>query len=336
MVLDAETLDLAPHTDSLLAATDGDARLKREFPSAQLEIVTAPHVDVAAAVRELHDARQFAGEAARAAGLRLAAAGAHPFARGMGVLNNDGVFTGLCEEFGPIAARQLVFGLHVHVSVDGAERAVAVHDAMRSHLPELTALAANAPWYEGDDTGLATVRPVLADLLPRQGPPPVLGSVEGWAAQLAWGADAGSLPEGRRWWWELRLHPDYGTLELRVPDAQATAAEAGTIADVVVRLVANLSERYDAGELPAPAQEWRIRENRWSALRHGIDGTMADLETGSAIPTRDRLQALLEELGAPAGALGLLDDPPYRSARELARAEGARAVVASLAARFSG
>jgi carboxylate-amine ligase len=229
-----------------------------------------------------------------------------------------------------------VFGLHVHVAVGNADRAVAVHDALRDLLPELTALAANAPYYEGHDSGLASVRPVLSDLLPRQGPPPVLGSVDGFVEQLRWGVLAGSLPGGRRWWWELRLNAVFGTVEVRVPDAQATIEETGAVADAIGRLVAHLAARHDAGDLPAPAAEWRLRENRWSALRHGVEGRMADLETGRSEPTLERIAALLTEIGAPESSFRLLHDPPARRARELAAAGGPRALVESLADRFAG
>ena len=96
----------------------------------------------------------------------------------------------------------------------GHARTLAVYNALRSHLPELAALAANAPYYAGRDTGLASVRPKICDLLPRQGVPPAIPSWDAYVSALRWGAAAGALPEPGRWWWELRPHPDHGTLEL--------------------------------------------------------------------------------------------------------------------------
>jgi carboxylate-amine ligase len=225
--------------------------------------------------------------AAAAAGFcELACAGVHPFAAASGELNPAPRYAGIAQEYGAIARRQLVSSLQVHVAVGGAERTLAVHNALREYLPDLAALAANAAVYEGADSGLDSVRPSIAALLPRQNVPPV---IESWAAHAQ---ALAMLGEARLWWWELRPHPSYGTLEVRVPDAQASVREAQALVDVVHRLVAELMERADAGDLPPPVEGWRIQENRWSAMRHGLDGEMIDPRTGERIPTRERVARL--------------------------------------------
>ena len=145
-----------------------------------------------------------------------------------------------------MARRQLVCALQVHVAVGGADRTLAVYNALREHLPELAALAANAPFHAGADTGLASIRPKISEGLPRQGIPPAFASWEELAAELRWGRTAGALPELALWWWELRPHLSHGTLELRVPDAQTTIAEAAAVAAVGQALVVRLAERHDA------------------------------------------------------------------------------------------
>ena len=163
-----------------------------------------------------------------------------------------------------------VCGLHLHVSLGGADRTLAVYNALRSHLPELAALAANAPFHDQRDTGLASIRPVIAVNLRRQGVPPAIPSWEWFANSLAWGAASNTVPDTRRWWFELRLHATYGTLELRVPDAQASVADVHGVAAFAFGLVEALAARYDAGE-PLPVHDsWRIDENRWSAMRDGV------------------------------------------------------------------
>jgi carboxylate-amine ligase len=186
------------------------------------------------------------------------------------------------------------------VAVGGAERSLAVYNALRSFLPELAALAANAPYYEGADTGLASMRPKLSELLPRQGVPPAFASWDAFAEALRWGAASGAVPEPRRWWWELRPHPAYGTLEVRVPDSQARLDDAWAVAAMVLSLTAWLAARFDAGDLPEPVASWRIEENRWSACRDGVAGTLADLVTGERVSTRERLLWLLDRV-APWG-----------------------------------
>src|SRR3954469_13200087 len=245
-LLDADTLDLLPRAREVLERTGGDPRFKLELPAAQLEIVTPPCATVPEALAALAAGRRDLAAAAATLGGRLAAAGAHPFADPLGVVNAEERYERTLATYGDIARRQLVAGLHVHVSLGGAERSLAVYNALRGHLPELAALAANAPFHAGSDTGLASVRPTICTLLPRQGTPPALPSWEAYADALRWGAAAGTVPEPRNWWWEVRPHALYGTLELRVPDAQASLAEAGAIAAFVHALVAWLGERHDA------------------------------------------------------------------------------------------
>jgi carboxylate-amine ligase len=158
-------------------------------------------------------------------------------------------------------------------------------------------------------------------MLPRQGVPPALATWEDYAAALAWAEDPG------RWWWELRPHPLHGTLELRVPDTQATVAEAAAVAAVAQALVVLLADRHDAGG-PLPVHDtWRIEENRWSACRHGVEGELRDLSTGERVPTRARLHALLDELEPVAERLGSAGE--LAVARRLVERNGAIALRAA-------
>ena len=133
--------------------------------------------------------------------------------------------------------------MHLHIAVRGADRALAVYNALRERLPLIAAVAANAPLYDGADSGLASVRPLLGGLLPRQGVPPAFASWDEVAATHAWGQTSGRVPDAASWWWEARLHPQWGTIEVRVPDTQATVAESATIAAFVHNVVAELAAR---------------------------------------------------------------------------------------------
>jgi carboxylate-amine ligase len=320
MLLDHDTLDLLPRALDVLARTGGDPRFKPELPAAQLEIVTPPSARVPDAIAALAAGRRDLAAAAAPVG-RLAAAGVHPFAAAEGELNRGERYDLTAAEYGRIARRQLVCAFQVHVAVGGAGRTLAVYNALRAYLPELAALAANAPFYEGADTGLASVRPKLSELLPRQGVPPAFESWDAFAEALRWGAAAGPLPEPRRWWWELRPHPTHGTLEVRVPDSQARIGDAEAIAATVLALTAWLATRHDADDLGPPVATWRIEENRWSACRDGVEGTLADLETGERAPTRDRLLALLDVISEAGAGLGC--GPGLALARRLAERNGA-------------
>jgi carboxylate-amine ligase len=320
MVLDPQSLDLAPRAGELLGRMDGDPRFALELPAAQLEIIVPPASTVAEAIAGLATSR---AELARAASgdVALAAAGLHPFSAVEGPLNRSERYDVTAAEHGHLARRQLVFALQIHVAIRGADRALAVYNALRSHLPELAALAANAPFHGGRDTGLASARPTVAGLLPRQGVPPVLASWEDYATALSW------VQDPSRWWWELRPHPRHGTLELRVPDAQSTVADAAAVAAVAHALAVWLAQRHDAGERLPVVETWRIEENRWAACRHGVAGELHDLHTGERGPTRARLHALLDALEPVAEGLGCVQE--LQHARRLVQRNGACAMRAA-------
>jgi glutamate---cysteine ligase / carboxylate-amine ligase len=137
-----------------------------------------------------------------------------------------------------------------------------------------------------------------------------------------------------QWWWEARLHPVFGTIEVRVPDTQSTVAEAAAVAAVVHALVGWLAERHAAGEALPVAPSWRIGENRWSACRYGLDGTMADLATGAVAPTRERAAALLDDVAAVGERLGCASE--LAAARAGLAANGAERQRAVAAAQGGG
>jgi carboxylate-amine ligase len=308
-----------------------------------VEIVSPPVASAPELRAFLAEARRDLARAADGLVL-LGGAGVHPFAAPEGEVNSGERYDRTVAEYGRVARRQLVFALQVHVAVPGADRALAVYNALRSYLPELLALAANAPFHAGEDTGLATVRPKIGEQLPRQGVPPAVASWDAFAADLDWGARAGSVHDPRVWWWELRPHPLHGTIEVRVPDTQATVRDAVAIAAVVHALAHHLAGRHDAGDPEPPAPTWRIEENRWWALRDGVHGALADLRTGARTPTAERLSALLDELEPAAAELGCATE--LGDARGLARSNGAdrcreaaergglEAVAADLSTRF--
>jgi carboxylate-amine ligase len=320
MLLDPETLDLAPAGRAVLAELGGDERFRLELPASQLEIVTRPSAGVTDAARQLAEARRTLLERTGTLA-RPAAAAVHPFSAAEGELNVEPRYLRTVAQFGLIAHRQLVSALQVHVAVGGAERTLAVYNALRSYLPALAALAAAAPFYEGRDSGLASMRPKISDQLTRQGVPPEIESWEAFAGALRWGAQSDLMREHAGWWWELRPHPAWGTLELRVPDAQATVADAAAIAAVAHTLVARLASRHSAGEQLPVHPRWRIQENRWQACRDGVEGSLADLDSGEQRPTRERLHELISELGPQAAELGCAAE--LERARELVERNGA-------------
>jgi carboxylate-amine ligase len=339
MLLEPRTLELLERGPELLERLPADGRFKLEMPASQLELLTAAHGAVPAAIADLAQARRTLLDGVDGLA-RPAAGGVHPFSAAEGALNPGPRYRHTASEYGPVARRQLVCALQVHVAVGGADRTLSTYNALREELPLLAALAANAPVYEGRDTGLASVRPLIAGLLPRQGVPPPLTGWDELERELRWGAAAGSVPDPSSWWWELRPHPAFGTLELRVPDAQTTLADVEAIAAVAQALVACLAEEQEG----RPAPSWRIEENRWAACRHGVEGAFADLRSGERRPARECLHALIDRIEPFAGRLGagrsldhareLVEKNGSLKQREVARDGGPRLLAEWLARGF--
>jgi carboxylate-amine ligase len=343
MLLDPATLDLLPAAARVRAELGDAVSMRTELPAAQVETASPVCTSIGEAAEALVAARR-----ALATGVggwaRLAGAGTHPFAAPEGALIDDPKYASLIAEFPWVLPRQLVFGLHVHVAVRGADRALAVVNALRSHLPDVAVLAGNAPLHGGRDTGLASLRPKLSELLPRQGVPPAFASWEERAGYERWGRRGGVFPAAGEPWYELRAHDEHGTIELRVPDTQSTPEEAAGVLAFAAALVAWLAERHDAGE-PLPVHDdARIAENRWRALRHGLRGTLLDLDSGEPQPARERVLALIDAVAPAAARLGGAAELEHARAlaarngaerqRALASERGVRGVVEWLADAF--
>jgi glutamate---cysteine ligase / carboxylate-amine ligase len=306
LLVDPDTHGLSPLSASLLAESDGDERVVGELREAQIESVTPICVSAAGVERELASVRRALGEKLRRRGW-LVAAGTHPLAESPGRISPGRRYQELAA-CNPWAERfALTCGLHVHVAVSGADRALAVYNALRSYLPELVALGANAPYYRGDDSGLATVRPKLNACWPRSGVPPAFGSWRDVAEFAIWARNGGACPDASQHWWDLRLS-DHGTIEVRAADVQTRVEDSTAIVALVQSLVHSLAERYDAGEqLPVEAGE-RISENMWLATRDGLEGWLIDLPTGRRVATADRLNGRAIELFHSGLALGCTDE----------------------------
>jgi carboxylate-amine ligase len=329
ILLDPRTLDRLPQAARAVElAGAADERFRTELPCAQLELVTGVCETLDEVVEQLLDRRrELAGALEGFA--RVAGAAVHPSAPAAGPLNENARYGPIIDEYGPIVRHEQVHALHVHVGVRGAERVLAVANALRSFLPEIAVLAANGPFLAGADTGLAAIRPKIAELLPRQSVPPVIESFEYLADLVRWGSSGGAFPDATQLWWEVRLHPRHPTLEVRCPDQQTTVRDSAAVAGFVLALVAWLCERHDAGE-PLPVHDSvRILENRWRALRHGLAGTLLDLDTGEPVPARERVLTRIDEVAAAGARVGAARQLGW--ARDLAARNGTerqRAVAA--------
>jgi carboxylate-amine ligase len=300
MLVSPETLDLAHANEEALALLRGAPGFQRELRASQIEIVTpvcqnADEIELALTNARRRLLRALDGR------IGVIGVGAHPFARDFGSFTDNDRYRMIEDEYRWAARRSVLCGLHVHVAVGGAERTLAVYNALRSLLPEVVAVAANSPFFEGVDTELCSIRPKLLEALSRTGVPPAFASWAEFVAFIDWGRRGGLFPDSSFLWWDLRPNVDYGTLELRAADAQTRVEDAAAVTALVQTIIAWLSDSFDRGRLPPVHASHRIAENAWRAVRYGVRGELVDLETGKREPTRDRVGRLLEQL-APFGA----------------------------------
>ncbi|HWK26902.1 MAG TPA: carboxylate-amine ligase [Solirubrobacter sp.] len=310
MLLDPGTFDLAPRVESLLRAERerGGPFLELMAPElfeSLVEFHTPVCADVAGAARELRGLRAHALAAAAEQGLALGSAGTHPFSR----FETQNVtvrerYRLIVEELQYAARRELIFGLHVHVGVDDPDRAIGIVNALRAHLCELVALSANSPFWRGEATGLASCRHSIFSAFPRSGPPPHFAGYEEYASVVEQLVAAGCVEDYTRIWWDLRPHPAFGTVEVRVMDAVTRVEEAIALTAYVQALVRRYAVALETG---APLVFWHpvlTKENKWRAARYGLDATVADVESGGPAPVRALIERTLAAIAPHARELG--------------------------------
>lgn len=307
MLVFHDTFELAPANADVISVVGGGPMFQRELRASQIEIITPVCGSAGEVMRHLVAARRQLVDATRGS-IRLLAAGTHPLSSDSGEISAGERYRQIEDEYAWAVRRSLVCGLHVHVAVGQADRALAVFNALRSYLPEIAAISANSPFLDGEDTGLCSIRPKLSEALPRTGVPPEFASWEPFVAYVGWGRRGGLFPDASFLWWDLRPHPAHGTLELRVADCQTRVEDAAAILALVHCLVVWLGERHADGEaLPVHPTHW-IAENSWRALRYGVSGQLVDLSSGRREPTRERIASLVDRLEETGRRLGCRDE----------------------------
>jgi carboxylate-amine ligase len=255
------------------------------------------HEQVAGAIAEVREIRNVLAEAAQRGNALIASAGTHPFSRWEHQeITEAPRYQRLVEGLQWVAKRVAIFGLHVHVGIDDADRAVQAASQLRNWLPELLALSANSPYWHGRDTGLASTRTQIFETMPRSGLPPRLDSFAEFDELVRRGVQAGFFPEYTHIWWDVRPHPKLGTIELRVCDAQTRVGSVAAIAALTQCLVATLLEDPVALE-----PRLLVAENKWRAVRHGLDAELFDFAKNASCPAREAIRRAVER-GAPAAA----------------------------------
>ncbi len=328
-ILDPHSLELEHRFEELFAACQADQVLASaaagELIASEIEIRSGRTEGFAEALVAQRERRTRLFDLAERMGIGLAAMGTHPWAAYLDQRIIDTPhYNRLKEELGWVAQRNNTWSMHVHMGVRGADRAIAVCDWMRELLPVLLAVSANSPFLDHRDTGLHTVRSeIFTRTFPRCGVPSAFGEWASYADFIAMLERTGSVVESTQLWWSVRPHHAFGTVEVRICDAQTGGEESFALAGLIAACIAQSAVDYDergyegAGQ---PLADREIEENLWRAIRYGMSGEMIDFRRGArVISTREVLEGLLAWTEPVRSALGIEVALPERNGAERIR-----------------
>jgi len=285
MLLDPETWDLVQHIDSVLAAVahagEHQDHIHAELMQSVLEVTTPVCRTADDVLHALTQLRKYVGEIARSEGCRFGASGTHPFSlfERQRITARDR-YRQLVDQLQYIARRELIFGMHIHVAIDDPEKAIQVMNGLLVHLPQLLALSANSPFWRGEPTGLHSSRQMLFSTFPRSGVPPRLANYAEFDELVGQLERTGCIEDYTHIWWDIRLHPRLGTIEIRICDAVTQLEDVVAITAYCQALVKYYSERFDAGDEVPSFHRILTTENKWLAARYGLEAPVMDLVTG--------------------------------------------------------
>ncbi len=284
MLLDAGTFELAGKIDDVLAALPAEqwaARVMPELFESSAEVATGICRGVDDARRDLTEIRQGLAGVLHGLGLRLGSSSAHPFS----LTENQRItprdrYRYLLEQLQYVARRELVFGMHVHVAVPDPIACLQVMEGLLIELPVLLALSTNSPFWRGRPTGLQSTRTAVFAAFPRSGLPPRFDSYDDYVETISWLESTGAIGDYTHIWWDLRPHPRFGTLEIRVMDVQFDLDATMALAAYVQSAVAELLDQIGRGITPPTYARPLIAENKWQAARYGLEAPLMDLASG--------------------------------------------------------
>jgi glutamate---cysteine ligase / carboxylate-amine ligase len=331
-LLDPDTLELTNQFEEVkegAAGSELDEHLVGELIASEIEVKTGRCLNFAEAAERMARRRAQLAELADQFGIALASTGTHPWSRWQDQRIIDTPhYRRNNEILQYVVWRNNSFGIHAHIGIRGADRAIAVCNAFRNVLPELLALSASSPFLEDCVTGLHSVRTeIFTKMFPRCGVP---DAYEGWGAYeeyVRFLYDTGSIDEHTQIWWSVRPHLAFPTVEVRICDAQPDLVQAQALAALMYSLGVRFARALDDGEQLPNLPHRLIEENLWRAIRHGLGGGLIDFERGEVVPARARIETLIEWVAPVAAEIGAA---PYLAVPEANAAELQYARVAEL------
>ena len=308
MILDAQSYELVNAIEAMLeTAPEGD--IKPELMESVLEISTDPCDDVPEAGRQLRALRKQVVETAATKDLAIGSAGTHPFA----MWEDQRIvarprYRDLISALRFVARQEVIFGMHVHVGIDDPDKAIHVANGMCVHLPVLLGLSANSPFWRADATGIASTRTPIFRAFPRVGIPPAYDDWADYERRIEFMIRAGVIEDYTYLWHDVRPHPNFGTVEVRVMDSQTHVEHSLGLAALVQALARELAEHFDSGQNLSRYPYEMLDENKWLAARHGLDGELVDLPSSERVATRTLARRLLDRMREHCEDLGSLSE----------------------------
>ncbi len=353
-LVDAESGELTCVAPELLARVGAGypetehPKIKKELYQCTVEVITGVCATVAEARADLAESMREVEQAAADSGAAVIGAGLHPFTPWHQLSLSEGErYQRLVDTIGWPARRLTTHGVHVHVGVRSGDKAIATVNSLTEYLPVFLALSAASPYWNGRDTGLASTRTKIFESMPTTGLPPHLRDWAEFNVFLDTLIEAGAIETVREVWWDIRPHPGYGTVELRMCDSMPTLWEISALAALAQSLVTEFDRMIDAGVTPDVPREWVRRENKWRAARWGVEADLVIDESGHTQPLReivdglvDRLLPIADDLGCAAELADLrriaADGPSYvRQRRVVAEGGDLQGVVRALRAELA-
>jgi YbdK family carboxylate-amine ligase len=293
----------------ILASLDDAPGFKHELLECTIEVITDVCPTVGHVRNDLGDKLERLIEVSEGLGYRVLCSGTHPFSSWADqTVSPDPRYHRLIEDCQWTARRLLIFGVHTHVGLGSGEEAIAVGNSLGTYIPHFLALSSSSPFWQGRDSGLASIRSKIFESLPTAGLPYHMDNWGQFQRFMRTLVGAGTIRTIREVWWDIRPHPGFGTIELRICDGIPTMDETCAIVALSQSLVVWLAERYNAGLEVPTHRAWTIRENKWRAARYGLDAEIIRDEEGNLVSLRRSLADLVDRLEPTAEKLGCIDD----------------------------
>ncbi len=296
MILDSETLELVNAIESFLEPSAA-GEIKPELMESVLEVSTDPCANASEAGGQLRALRNQVTQSAAQRNLAIGSAGTHPFA----LWENQRIvarprYRDLISALRFVARQELIFGMHVHVGIDDPEKAIHVANGMRVHIPLLVALSANSPFWRADATGLASTRTPIFRAFPRVGMPPTYKDWADYEQRIEFMVGTRVIEDYTYLWYDVRPHPNFGTVEVRVMDSQTHVEHTVGLAALVQALIRELAVHFEEEKGLASYPFEMLDENKWLAARHGLEGELVDLPHPDRVATKALVRRLLDRM----------------------------------------